>query len=192
MPRAEFVDQAVVFLWLPIFLIWAITGRAVKETVRSESEGRSRVSVGFVWFAWLLLFSHGFRRPPLSLKFMMVTTATVAVGLALTAVGLAFSTWARFSIGRNWSRMIEVKQNHKLIRKGPYAIVRHPIYSGFMLATLGTAVAFAEWSGLVAFVLLTVSWAYKARLEETAMIAQFGMEYERYRREVKGLVPFLW
>jgi protein-S-isoprenylcysteine O-methyltransferase Ste14 len=61
-----------------------------------------------------------------------------------------------------------------------------------MLATLGTAIAFAEWSGLVASVLLTGSWAYKARLEETAMIGQFGAEYERYRREVKGLVPFLW
>jgi protein-S-isoprenylcysteine O-methyltransferase Ste14 len=145
-----------------------------------------------VWFAWLLLFSHGFRRPPLSLRFTTMTTATIGIGLTLTATGLAFATWARLRIGRNWSRMIEVKQNHQLIRKGPYAIVRHPIYSGFMLATLGTAITFAEWSGLVAFAMLTASWAYKARLEEAAMVEQFGAEYERYRQEVKGLVPFLW
>jgi len=107
-------------------------------------------------------------------------------------VGLAFSVWARFYIGRNWSPHIELKKEHQLIRTGPYAVVRHPIYSGFMLATLGTAVVFAEWSGLLAFVLIVAAWGYKGRLEEMAMIEKFGTEYERYRQNVKGLVPFVW
>ena len=61
-----------------------------------------------------------------------------------------------------------------------------------MMATLGTAIAFAEWSGLVAFALIVMAWGYKARLEESAMIEQFGSEYEQYRGKVKGLVPFVW
>jgi protein-S-isoprenylcysteine O-methyltransferase Ste14 len=186
------VDQAVLFLWMPIFLLWTFTARTSKETVQSSSESQSRIAIRLVWFAWLLLFSRGFRRATLSSKFMSATAGTIAIGLALTIVGLAFATWARLCIGRNWSRMIEVKHDHELIRKGPYAIVRHPIYSGFMVATLGTAIAFAEWSGLIAFSLLATAWAYKARLEEAAMLEQFGTKYERYRQEVKGLVPFFW
>jgi len=138
------------------------------------------------------LFGHGFRRPSLADHFIEATSDTVGVGLALTAVGLAFSVWARICIGKNWSARIELKQGHQLIRNGPYAIVRHPIYLGFMLATLGTAIAFAEWSGLLAFALIVLAWGYKARLEESAMIEQFGSEYEEYRRKVKGFIPFVW
>ncbi|PYS03841.1 MAG: hypothetical protein DMG12_11410 [Acidobacteria bacterium] len=61
-----------------------------------------------------------------------------------------------------------------------------------MLATLGTAIAFGEWSGLLAFVLIVTAWGYKARLEENVMAEQFGTEYERYRQKVKGLIPFIW
>jgi protein-S-isoprenylcysteine O-methyltransferase Ste14 len=90
------------------------------------------------------------------------------------------------------SLLIELKKDHQLIRSGPYAIVRHPIYSGFMLATLGTAIAFGEWSGLLAFVMIAIAWGYKATLEERALTEKFGNEYEEYRRRVKRLVPFIW
>jgi len=81
---------------------------------------------------------------------------------------------------RNWGGMITVQQDHKLIQRGPYAIVRHPIYSGFMLATLGTAIILGEIGGLVSVALIVISWGYKAHLEESFMIEQFGVEYEKY------------
>jgi len=190
--NATLIDQVVLFLWMPVFLLWAITSSASKRTVQSRSEGEAHAAIWVVWIAWFLLFGHGFRRPPLAAHFIDVTPTTVGIGLTLTAVGLAFCVWARVCIGRNWSARIELKQGHQLVRKGPYAIVRHPIYSGFMLATLGTALAFAEWSGLLAFALIVVAWGYKARLEESAMIEQFGSEYEEYRRRVKALIPFVW
>jgi len=190
--NATLINQIVLFLWMPVFLLWAITSGVSKKTVESKSEGQSHIAVWIVWIAWFLLFGHGFRRAPLATHFIDVTPETVGIGLAFTALGLAFSVWARFSIGTNWSARIEMKQGHQLIRRGPYAIVRHPIYSGFMMATLGTAIAFAEWSGLVAFALIVMAWGYKARLEESAMIEQFGSEYEQYRGKVKGLVPFVW
>jgi len=87
--------------------------------------------------------------------------------------------------------VITVTRDHELIRTGPYAVVRHPIYSGFMLATLGTAIAFGEVSGLLAVLLVVAAWGYKASLEESAMLEQFGAQYEAYRRDVKGLVPYV-
>ena len=118
--------------------------------------------------------------------------ATDYIGLALTIAGLGFAVWARFVIGRNWGGMITVQQDHKLMLRGPYAIVRHPIYSGFMLATLGTAIVLGEIGGLVSVALIVIAWGYKARLEESVMIEQFGAEYEEYRRKVKGLIPGVW
>jgi protein-S-isoprenylcysteine O-methyltransferase Ste14 len=185
-------NQLITILWLTIFVLWAVTGITSKQTVRSRSEGPSRIAVWIVWIAWWLLLTHGFGNETLSIRFVPRTTSASYVGLLITIMGLTLSVWARFQIGRNWSGLIEVKEGHLLTRTGPYAIVRHPIYSGFMLATLGTAIAYGEISGLIAFVLILVAWGYKARLEETAMIEHFGAEYENYRRKVKGLIPFVW
>jgi len=87
---------------------------------------------------------------------------------------------------------IQAERGHRVISTGPYAIVRHPIYSGFIVATLGTAIAHGDVAGLVATALVAICWASKARLEESFMIEKFGAEYEDYRRHVKGLIPGVW
>jgi protein-S-isoprenylcysteine O-methyltransferase Ste14 len=107
-------------------------------------------------------------------------------------IGLAFAVWARFSIGRNWDGLVALKENHQLMRSGPYAIVRHPIYSGFMLATFGTAMVGGKVAGLVSTALIILAWGYKSRVEEEFMIKQFGAEYEQYRHDVKALIPLIW
>jgi protein-S-isoprenylcysteine O-methyltransferase Ste14 len=186
------INHILSLLWLAIFVLWAITGITSKQTVQSRSEGPSRIAVWIVWLAWWLLFTHGFGLEIFSVRFLPKTTGTSYAGLAITVAGLALSVWARIQIGRNWSGLIQVKEGHQLMHTGSYAIVRHPIYSGFMLATLGTAIAFGEISGLLAFVMILAAWGYKSRLEETAMAEHFGAEYETYRRKVKGLIPFIW
>ena len=87
---------------------------------------------------------------------------------------MALAVWARFYIGGNWSAVVEVKKDHQLIRRGPYAIVWHPIYSGFMLATLGTEVMQGEPHGLLALALIVTVWGYKSRVEEGFLVKQFG------------------
>jgi len=114
------------------------------------------------------------------------------VGLAITVIGLGFAVWARLHIGRNWDALVALKENHQLVRTGPYAIVRHPIYSGFISATLGTAIAQGDVGGLISTALIAIAWGYKSRVEEAFMIEAFGAEYEQYRREVKALIPFVW
>ena len=177
-------------MWLAIFIIWAISGLSVKNTVGSHSEARARALVWGVMLGWFLLFSPRLQRGiSLSAPFVPFGPAAVYTGFALTSIGLGFALWARFAIGRNWGGLITVQEGHKIVRSGPYSIVRHPIYSGFMLATLGTAIVFGTVGGLVSTALVVLSWGYKSRLEERYMIQQFGTEYKDYRRDVKELIP---
>ncbi len=124
-------------------------------------------------------------------RFLPGTMVIYWLGLIMLAAGVAFAVWARNYLGRNWSGSVTVKQDHELIRTGPYRFVRHPIYSGLLLAILGTAIAFGEWRGLLAFGLLTGSLLLKLRMEERFMSEIFPNEYARYRAEVPALIPFI-
>jgi protein-S-isoprenylcysteine O-methyltransferase len=178
--------------WMAIFILWAVLRFTTKKTVEVGSDTRARILVGVVLLAWLILFNRQFRPGFLGERFMPVVPVASYTGLGLTIIGLGFAAWARFAIGRNWGSLITVQENHELMRSGPYAIVRHPIYSGFMLATLGTAIVLGEIGGFVSVALIVLAWGYKAHLEEAFMIQQFGAQYEDYRRHVKALIPGIW
>jgi protein-S-isoprenylcysteine O-methyltransferase Ste14 len=186
------IESIIIAAWIAMFALWFVTSINLKETSVSRSEGVSRISVWIVWAGWWLLFTRGAGKEPLSWRLVPESRFSAYVGLALTIAGLAFAIWARLCIGRNWSRLIQVKRDHELIRRGPYSVVRHPIYSGLMLATLGTAIDYGQLSGFIGFVLILAAWGYKARLEESVMLEQFGDEYRQYRRNVKGLIPYVW
>jgi protein-S-isoprenylcysteine O-methyltransferase Ste14 len=185
------MNQVIPALWIGIFAIWWITGALSKQPVQVRAPGRAHAANWVVGAAWWILLTHGFGNRMLGRHWRPGSAALDAAGLALTAVALAFCLWARFYLGRNWSAVITVTEDHQLIRTGPYAIVRHPIYSGFMLATVGSALAFGEMAGVVAVVLVVAAWSYKASLEEATMVEQFGLEYERYRGQVNALLPFI-
>jgi protein-S-isoprenylcysteine O-methyltransferase Ste14 len=186
------VPNTLKVLWIAIFVLWAISGIASKQTVRTQDDWRGRASVWVVMLGWFLLFNSGADLGPLSTRFVPQTPATAYVGLAMAITGLAFAVWARIYIGRDWSAAVTLQAGHKIARTGPYAIVRHPIYSGFMLASLGTAIALGTVAGLVGTALVVVAWGYKSRLEEVFLVEHFGAEYVQYRRDVKGLIPFVW
>jgi protein-S-isoprenylcysteine O-methyltransferase Ste14 len=109
----------------------------------------------------------------------------------ITATGLLFTVWARVYLGRNWSGTVTIKRDHELIVNGPYDIVRHPIYTGLLVALIGTAMARGEWRGLLAVLLAWAALWRKLRLEEQWMAECFGHQYEVYCRRVPALVP-LW
>jgi protein-S-isoprenylcysteine O-methyltransferase Ste14 len=124
-------------------------------------------------------------------RFMPESVSFGVVGLVSTVIGIALAIWARIILGTNWSAVVTIKQGHQIIRRGPYAVIRHPIYSGGLLALLGTAIAFGEIRGLIGFTLIFIAWWMKSRLEEAFLEEQFGADYTRYKREVKGLIPFV-
>lgn len=105
--------------------------------------------------------------------------------------GLLFTVWARRHIGRNWSITVTVKEGHELIISGPYALVRHPIYTGLLLAFVGSALARAEWRGILAIALVFWSLWRKLHIEERWMSEAFGEAYQNYCRQVPALLPSL-
>jgi protein-S-isoprenylcysteine O-methyltransferase Ste14 len=118
----------------------------------------------------------------------------LAVGLTgtiITLLGLCFAVWARVHLGRNWSSMPAIRVDHKLIRTGPYSIVRHPIYTGILFAIAGTAIIIGEPLGLIAFFLILVVYLWKIRMEEKYLQEEFGEDYAQYKKEVPALIPFL-
>jgi protein-S-isoprenylcysteine O-methyltransferase Ste14 len=110
----------------------------------------------------------------------------------LVAAGFAFCWWARLHLGRLWSGFVTLKEGHRVIDTGPYALVRHPIYSGIIFAALMTALQRANLLALAGFACMTVGLSMTARIEEGFIRAQLGAEtYDAYARRVKMLVPFV-
>ena len=114
------------------------------------------------------------------------------VGAVVTVVGLLFAIWSRQHLGRNWSNAVTIKQGHELITTGPYALVRHPIYTGILTGFLGTAIALSQVRGVIGFALIFfVLWA-KLRMEEEWMRSQFGETYATYAHQTAALMPYLF
>jgi len=103
---------------------------------------------------------------------------------------MLFTVWARVHLGGNWSGIVTIKHDHELIANGPYAIVRHPIYTGLLVAFIGSAMARGEWRGVLAVLVAWLALWRKLRVEENWLAERFGQQYEAYRRRVPALVPF--
>ncbi|HEX3809217.1 MAG TPA: isoprenylcysteine carboxylmethyltransferase family protein [Rhizomicrobium sp.] len=141
--------------------------------------------VGGVIFA---IPAHGYTGP-MRLWMVDLTEAWICVGLMI--VGFAFAWWARIYLGKLWSGNITTKADHRVVDRGPYAIVRHPIYTGILIAVLGTMIAKGTVAGIAGAVIITLGLWIKARLEEKFLREQLGTAaYDDYRRRVPMLMPF--
>jgi protein-S-isoprenylcysteine O-methyltransferase Ste14 len=178
-------------LWLIFAGYWALAALRVRATERREAPRSRLVHTGLWGLAGVLLFTGWLRIGPLAARFLPAHATVLAAGLVLTAVGLSLAIWARAHLGPYWSAAVSIKAGHQLVRTGPYAVVRHPIYTGLLLGIAGTAIAVGEVRGLLALGLAVASYWRKVRIEETWLLQQFGAAYEQYRREVRALIPFL-
>jgi protein-S-isoprenylcysteine O-methyltransferase len=178
--------------WLAFALIWLIGAFTSKRSVRKQSWHSLVVQGLLVVLAFGLLFRPRLWPAALRTPILHDSDTTHVAAAALTCIGLAFAVWARFCIGGNWSGTVTVKRDHQLIRGGPYRIVRHPIYTGITLAALGAAFAGGELRSFLGVAVLLFAFKRKSLLEERFMTEAFGDQYKQYRREVKGLIPFVW
>jgi len=179
------------WIWIAVGIVWLIGGMASKRAARHEAAGSRFLHVAIMVAAFSLFYSARLNTGPLAQRFVPDTAAIAWVGLALAVAGCVFAIWARIMLAGDWSASVTVKRDHRLVRKGPYGIVRHPIYSGFLLALGGTALALGEWRAIAGLLLAFIGWHLKSRVEERFMAEQFGAEYAVYQREVKALIPFV-
>jgi protein-S-isoprenylcysteine O-methyltransferase Ste14 len=178
-------------MWLSYLAYWQAMSTNVKATERSESVPSRLARLVSIVSAVALLSLPSVPLPLVNERFLSHGALYFWGGAALTAGGLLFSVWGRRHLGRNWSQAVTVKEGHELITSGPYALVRHPIYAGLLLAFVGSAVARGEWRGLLAVALVFGALWHKLKLEEKWMRAQFGESYETYSRRVAALVPYI-
>jgi len=177
--------------WYAFIVYWLITAFRVKPTKSTEPVATRLFTLSMMVLAFMLMFSRWAPFPWLRWRVTAPNPGITWAGVVLTYIGAAIAIWARTVLGSNWSARVTVKEGHELTRTGPYAYVRHPIYTGLLFSMLGTALVIGEWRGFAAVVLITLAHALKAKREEEAMIGEFGEQYQQYRSTTGFLLPRL-
>jgi protein-S-isoprenylcysteine O-methyltransferase Ste14 len=178
------VEFSFVIGWAAFLTYWLVAAFSMKRG-RPAWSRELRIRAVIVVLAVLLLRLGAFQNSGHNSNPWLA-----GLGLVLFGVGLGFAVWARIRIGRNWGTPMSQKDDPELVTSGPYQLVRHPIYSGILVAGIGTAVALS-WSGLIAVALAGLYFVYSATIEERNLTEQFPTTYRVYRRSTKMLVPFI-
>jgi protein-S-isoprenylcysteine O-methyltransferase Ste14 len=191
-PCARFIG----WLWVILITYWMISAIGAKHSIRSAPAWRPAAGLRLVGVIALVLFALRiplFRQALQNARgFGLVTTNPLLgpIGAALSALGMGLAIWARLYLGRNWGMPMSRKESPELVITGPYAVVRHPIYGGLILAFLGSALGQSP-----AWIALLIWWGpyfiYSARSEERSMMQQFPDQYPAYKRRTKMFVPFV-
>jgi protein-S-isoprenylcysteine O-methyltransferase Ste14 len=178
--------------WYVFLGYWVITWLRVKRTKAREKSVDRLITVVVVVIGYNLLFAQWLRMGPLRLRFLPENPKIAWAGIVVTWVGVAVAVWARYCLGEYWSARVTLKEGHQLIRSGPYGFVRHPIYTGMLLGSVGTALVVGEWRGVLAVVMLLAAHSRKAMREESMLTREFGEQYTAYRQQTGFLFPRLW
>jgi protein-S-isoprenylcysteine O-methyltransferase Ste14 len=185
------IKAVIQYLWTALgvyFLAGALFSKRPREPESTRTRflrlvGGGVIAVLLFWDTPALAMLH--RR-----IFPSNPTLQVA-GLFITATGLLLTAFARFYLGRFWGASVVVKDSHRLIRSGPYARLRHPIYTGLLMALVGTEMVYAQWRFILIFVIALVLYWRKAQAEEALLAREFGAEFEEYQRHTGFLLPRL-
>lgn len=188
-----FFEHALRITWLVVLGYWLWAARSAKKTEQKESFAKRLLAYWLPLFIAALLLGPGewFGNSLLREQFVAHTTLVYSIGLAIAVAGAILAIGSRVMLGRNWSATVQLKRDHELITDGPYRLVRHPIYTGFLLLFFGNAVMVGDWRGLLAVAIVLVSFWRKFRLEESWLSRHFGEPYRLYQARTKALIPWL-
>lgn len=176
--------------WLVAVVFWTVSAFSVKKTKAHQPLAHRLLYLFLIALAAALLNGSA-RIIHWNGVLFHHTLATGIIGDALVLVGLVIAIWARATLGRNWSSRVTLKEQHELIKTGPYRLVRHPIYSGLLVMVLGTAVVAGQAAGFVALPLCACGCWVKLRQEEI-LLTRHLPGYSEYMRHTKALIPFLF
>ncbi len=174
--------QLILVFWLIFIAYWVLSTREFNANL---------FELNYMWWRWLAVIVALVlvRRVPF-LQVRLAPQTAVDAGIVMCAAGIGFAIWARRYLGINWSIRPAVRKGHELITSGPYAITRHPIYSGLLLAMLGSAMADGVLWAII-FLVVGVGFIHRAKLEEALMTQQFPDQYPAYKRRTRAFIPFV-
>ncbi len=189
--KSLFWFHIAVIIWTVFLLFWIISARKLKAIKRREPFHERVLYMLPIMLSYVLLFDDQLTFTALGRRFIPLDPRIGVVGIVITAIGVALAIWARLHLGENWSATVTVKAGHELIDSGPYRAVRHPIYTGMLVATAGSALALGQARGLLALVVISLGFYFKARKEERYMLSEFAEKYQAYSRRAGMLLPKL-
>jgi protein-S-isoprenylcysteine O-methyltransferase Ste14 len=195
-------EEAIFYPWDVWIVSWIVAALWVNRTMKRPAIGSEWSYRLLEWGGFAVLLgirsqtSDAFRAGvvasnPFLQRYWALPPDAGWVMVGLATFGFLFAWWARIHLGRLWSGRITRKEDHRIVDSGPYRFVRHPIYTGILLALFGTALAVGEWRGLLGVVLAGAAYWRKLKIEEAVMRRQFGETYSEYAAHVPALIPFL-
>jgi protein-S-isoprenylcysteine O-methyltransferase Ste14 len=188
---ADFGSALISTLWLSWVAYWILAAARTKANRRTESWLSGALYRVPLVLGIILLVLPRQHRSLANLYLWPRSVITLIIGICLITAGLGVAVWARRHLGAYWSAHITLKVNHRVVQSGPYAFVRHPIYSGLLLAFVGTVISIGTLQSCVGLALMFLSFLVKLRLEEQWLSTHLGAEYKEYRHRVKALIPHI-
>ena len=179
-------------LWEAWFVSWMLAAVWSRRTVERQPPLERLVHTAFWMSGALLLYVRWASLGPLLRPLYPHQIWIAWTGVVITFLGLAYTWWARLHLGSLWSGTVTLKSDHAIVRSGPYAITRHPIYTGLLVAIAATAVVRDAGTAVLGFGLLVIGIVLKLRQEERLLTAHFGDAYRDYKAAVPALLPGIW
>jgi protein-S-isoprenylcysteine O-methyltransferase Ste14 len=180
----------IALAWIAFLLYWVISAVWARPAKKFRNVAFSLLMIAAV-VGLFLLFSHGIVSDDFNVVLWPGTIIASAGADVLVLTGLLVFVWARRSLGSNWSSSAAMNHERELVQVGPYVYVRHPIYSGFLIMVLGTALAYGRLVGIVILGISIAGLTLKALKEESLLTKQFGDRYVEYKSRTKAMIPYL-
>jgi protein-S-isoprenylcysteine O-methyltransferase Ste14 len=189
MTTKEIFRLLVIVPWVVFLVYWLI--RAIKTRATQQKEFfASRYSVLLIeTVGYVLIFRNSAGIGFLGNRVVPRNLAGPVIGSALTWMGIGLAIWARYHLAEYWSARVTIKEDHRLIRTGPYARLRHPIYTGLILATIGSAMVIDRWRCVLGICLVVAGYCFKAKKEESMLTQQFGEAFREHQKHTGFLIP---
>lgn len=183
-------EHIILIFWLVFVVYWGVSAIGVKKNVRGGAWANSFLIRILIVVAVVLIIQAISSNSYEEAFGYQLGFGVELTGVILTALGIAFAVWARLHLGRNWSGTPSMKEGHELVTSGPYRFVRHPIYTGMLVALFGSALV--SGVDLIIFLLFVGMFLWRIPIEERYMMQLFPDQYPEYKKRTKSLIPFVW